>query len=94
MRLRVQYTAQLRAVIGLAEEEVELPEGTSLGELVVRLAHELHREAAPHLLTAAGDVQPSLLVAVNQQAVSPREARTRRMAAGDTVTLMPPIGGG
>lgn len=94
MRLRVQYTAQLRAVIGLAEEDVDLPEGSSLGDLVGRLANELHREAAAHLLTATGDVQPSLLMAVNQQAVPSREARTRRMAAGDTVALMPPIGGG
>jgi len=94
MRLRVQYTAQLRTVVGRAEEEVELPEGSSLAELLVRLASELRREAAPYLLTSTGELQPSLLVALNKGAVSSREAHGTAVSAGDVVTLMPPIAGG
>ena len=33
MKLRVQYMAQLRSVIGCAEEEVELPDGSNLAAL-------------------------------------------------------------
>jgi molybdopterin converting factor small subunit len=94
MRLRVQYTAQLRAAVGRAEEEVELPEGSSLAELLLHLASELCREAAPFLLTPSGDLQPSLLVAVNKGAVSPRDARAVRISTGDVVTLLPAIAGG
>jgi molybdopterin converting factor small subunit len=94
MRLRVQYTAQLRTVVGRTEEEVELPEGSSLAELLVHLASELRREAAPFLLTAGGELQPSLLVAVNTGAVSSRDARAVLVGPGDVVTLLPPIAGG
>ena len=94
MRLRVQYTAQLRAVIGRSEEEIELPEGSNLAELLVYLASELYREAAPYFLTSGGELQPSLLVAVNKGAVSPRDAHAVLVNAGDVVTLLPPIAGG
>jgi molybdopterin converting factor small subunit len=94
MRLRVQYTAQLRAVVGRSEEDIELPEGINLAELLVHLASEVRREAAPFLLTAGGELQPSLLVAVNQGAVSTCNARTLLINPGDVVTLLTPIAGG
>ncbi len=94
MRLRVQYTAQLRTVVGRTEEEIEFPEGSNLAELLVHLASELRREAAPFLLTAGGELQPSLLVALNHGAVSSCNARAVLVNAGDVVTLLPPIAGG
>lgn len=94
MRFRVQYTAQLRTVVGRAEEEIELPEGCNLAAVLVHVAQQLRREAAPYLLAASGDVQPSLLVAVNHTAVAPSEAGTRTIREGDIVMLMPPIAGG
>jgi hypothetical protein len=76
MRLRVQYTAQLRTVSGRAEDEVEVPEGSNLAELLRRVASELPLEAAPYLLTPGGELQPSLLVAVNNGAAMSCEAQS------------------
>ena len=94
MRLRVQYTAQLRTVVGRTEEEVELPEGSNLAELLLHLASTVRSETAPFLLTAGGEVQPALLVAVNKEAVLSRDARAVLVNSGDVVTLLPPIAGG
>lgn len=94
MRLRVQYTAQLRTAIGRSEEEIELPEGSSLYDLIALLASDRHRETAPFLLRPGGEMQPSLLVTVNTRAVPAGEARSMRISAGDVVMLMPPIAGG
>lgn len=94
MRLRVQYTAQLRTVVGRTEEEVEIPEGSSLAELVLHVALNLRTEASPHLLTSCGELQPSLLVAVNNGAVAPHHARSVFVSSGDVVMFMPPIAGG
>ena len=94
MRLRVQYTAQLRTVVGRAEEEINLPEGSNLAELLMYLASETRREAAEYLLDSGGGLQPSLLVAVNNRAISACEARAVTMNTGDIVTLLPPIAGG
>lgn len=94
MRFRVQYTAQLRTVVRRAEDEIELPESSTVSELLVHVAQRLRPEAAPYLLTPGGEVQSSLLVAVNQTAVAPREAGTVCIHEGDVVILMPPIAGG
>jgi MoaD family protein len=94
MRLRVQYTAQLRTVVGRTEDEVDLPEGSNLAELLLRVASEMCREAAEYLLAPGGELQPSLLVAVNGRAISTRMAGTVPINTGDVVILLPPIAGG
>jgi len=94
MKLRVQYTAQLRTAIGCAEEEVELPEGSSLAVLLDHLANLRGHEAAKHLLNPAGDAPHSLLVIVNDAAKPASLARTTVLRPGDTISLLPPIAGG
>lgn len=93
MKLRVQYMAQLRAVIGQAEEAVELPEGTRLSELLAHLA-ATHEKARSHLVTDRGHARPSLLIVVNEAAVSAREAEAAVLRPNDVITLLPPIAGG
>jgi molybdopterin converting factor small subunit len=94
MKLRILYSAQLRTAAGLAREDLDLAESISLAELLHSLASERGREVAMHLLTAAGKIQPSLLLAVNGFAVSVHEAAATPLKPGDEVLLMPPIAGG
>jgi molybdopterin converting factor small subunit len=94
MRLRVQYTAQLRTAAGRSEDEVDLPEGSNLAELLVHVASVLGREAVGYVLTSDGQLQPSLLVAVNNGAIATHEARDVLVNSGDVVMLLPPIAGG
>ncbi len=93
MKVTVHYTAQLRTVVGEASDTVELPEGCSLLDLLVRLA-SIRAEAAPHLVAESGAARPSLLCAVNDAGVSARESATKSLHDGDIVTLLPPIAGG
>ena len=93
MKLRVQYMAQLRAAVGQAEEAVELPDGSSLADLLNQLANT-HSAARSHFVTETGHARPSLLIVVNDSAVSAREAGTTALHSDDIVTLLPPIAGG
>lgn len=93
MRLRIQYTAQLRNAAGCAEEDVELPDGCSLAALLAHLAGR-SQEIGRHLLTDSGQAQPSLLVAINGSAMPALTAAATRVNCGDVVTLLPPIAGG
>ncbi len=93
MKLRVQYMAQLRTAVGQAEEVVELPNGNSLAELLNQLANT-HSAARSHFVTETGHARPSLLIVVNNSAVSAREAATTALHSDDVVTLLPPIAGG
>jgi molybdopterin synthase sulfur carrier subunit len=93
MKLCVQYMAQLRPLMNRDEEHVTVPDHCSVTSLLALLSAQ-QPNAADHLLTAAGHVRPSLLIAVNGAAVATHEAATRQLAAGDVVTLLPPIAGG
>ncbi len=93
MKLRVQYMAQLRAVVGRAEEEIELSEGGSLADLLNQLA-TTYVAASSHFVTEARQARPSLLIVVNDSAVSARETAATVLHSNDVVTLLPPIAGG
>ncbi len=94
MKLQVRYTAQLRTLLGQAEEDVDLPEGSNLAELLRRVAGQRGPDAKEHLLMPTGEPRPSLLMVVNDAAVSAREAAAVVLQPGDVVTLLPPIAGG
>lgn len=93
MKLRVQYMAQLRTAIGQSEEEIELPDGTSVAGLLIQLART-HSATKSHFVTESGDARPSLLIVLNNSAVSARDAATTALHSDDVVTLLPPIAGG
>ena len=93
MKLRVQYLAQLRAAVGRADEVVELPDGGTLADLLNQLANT-HDAARSHFVTETGHARPSLLIVVNDGAVSAREAASTVLHSDDVVTLLPPIAGG
>jgi len=93
MKLRVQYTAQLRTAVGRPEDELELPDGSSLAILVGHLAQRLD-DVASHLIAADGQINRNLLVVVNGQVVGQSEAATTVLHDKDVVLLLPPIAGG
>lgn len=94
MKLRVQYSAQLRAVVGCSEEEVEVTDASGLEDLLQFLAGDRGEEARAHLLTDGGQIRDSLMVVVNGVAVPAPGVASIRLNSGDVVTLLPPVGGG
>jgi molybdopterin synthase sulfur carrier subunit len=94
MKLRVQYTAQLREAVGRPHDELELPEGSSLADLLRQLAVQMDEAAAAHLIAPGGRLRPSLLVVVNESATSIHVAAATVLRHGDVVLLLPPIAGG
>lgn len=94
MKVRVQYTAQLRTAIGRSEEDAELPDGSTLTALLGHLAQRHNHVASHHLLTSTGRAQISLLVVVNDSAVAAHQLDSILLRAGDVVALLPPIAGG
>ena len=93
MKVRVQFTAQLRAAVGRSDAEIELPDGSSVAALLEHLAVQLDG-AAPHLVASGGQVLSGLLVVVNNSATSAQNGSAIVLRAGDAVMLLPPIAGG
>jgi sulfur carrier protein ThiS len=94
MNVCVEFTGQLKTAIGQASDRVEVPEGATLAMLLAQLGRRCGDEARPHLLNASGQMQPSLLVAINGSAVPSRQAGATVLRDGDSVVLLPPIAGG
>jgi molybdopterin converting factor small subunit len=94
MKIRVQYTGQLRSAIGRAEDDLELPDSTTLAALLHDLAARLGAGAAAHLATDGGGLPCGLLIVRNGTALGASEAMQTHLAGGDTIALLPPIAGG
>ena len=93
MTLRFQYTGQLAAAAGTAEETVELAEGAILGAVLKNLADRHGPGFGDLLFDAMGRVRPTLLVALDGvQASGEKEAQLLDRVS--EVLLMTPIAGG
>lgn len=81
MNVRVRCFAAVREIVGVGELVVELPEGSTLDQLI----HQLQSQF-PKLQALTG----SLLFSVNREYAS----TDKKLAAGDEVALIPPVSGG
>ncbi|MBM4000542.1 MAG: MoaD/ThiS family protein [Planctomycetes bacterium] len=94
MKVRVEYMGPLRTAADCSGELMEINDGSSIAELVARIAARGGADAARHLLSPDGSMIPSLLIAVNGTAAPLAAAHHDILRDGDTVLLMPPIAGG
>lgn len=78
--VQVRFFAHYRDLAGRQDCEVELSEGSTVGDLVQRLRADPQLESLP----------PEPLVAVNRDYAD----YGRRLATGDEVALIPPVSGG
>lgn len=81
MRVRVLFFGMLKDVAGKGSDSVELPDRSSVRDLLLR--YESQSEAFRRAL-------PSLAIAVNQQYASPQT----NLNPDDEVALLPPVSGG
>lgn len=81
MRVRVLYFGVLKDVSGCSQEEMELPDGACVGDLVMRCRARRGQ---------AGGVWDSIAVAVNQTYARAGDL----LGDGDEVALLPPVSGG
>jgi len=91
MKVRVAYHGQLRLAAGAAGEELEVPAGSSVADVLQHAARR-HGVLRSVLLGPNGQPSRAVLVAVGDRQVRPGESVALR--DGDVVTLLPPIGGG
>ena len=92
MKVTVTYMAQIKLAAGVSEEEVALEQPCSAAELVRRLAERHGAALYRLLLTDAGEMQPTILMFVNE--VQVRGASGVVLGDGDEVAFLSPIAGG
>ena len=93
MQITIQYESQVRRAAGVTSETIEVPDGCcSIRDCIRTVAAAHEPELKPMLVNSDGEVQPTLLVFLNDiQIVRSSESM---LSDGDTLTLMTPISGG
>ena len=81
MKVRVQFYAQLREVIGMHELELEVPQGTTVRELLEKVYTQ---KPALH------EHDKSILIGAGLEFVD----RNYKLNPGEEIAIMPPVQGG
>ena len=87
MRIRVRYFARFRFLVGTGEEELDVPEGITVGTLL-NILKERHPELKSEVFAQNEDADVN--VSKNGRYVSFDEP----LSEGDIVALFPPVSGG
>ena len=93
MKVKIEYSAQMKKSIGHAVEEMDLPESTTVQDLVVKIATREGEPLSSFLLDATGQLGGSILLFLNDEQVlwaGPGAA----LKDGDVLTIATPIAGG
>ena len=89
MNVTVNFTTQLKAAIGSAEQVITLSEGATAEQAIKSLA-EQHSEHFSKFVLSNGQLMPSILLALNDQQVD----ADAKLKDGDVLTLLSAISGG
>lgn len=79
--MKVQFFSQLKEIAGTSELTLDLPDGTSVAELLARLYRDF---------PALAQWERNLLVGVGVDFVG----REHRLSPNDEIAIMPPVQGG
>ena len=92
MRISVQYTTQLKAALGIGQEEVSTETNTTLPQLFAQLASSHGSPFIDHVMDDTGQLRPAIIVCVDDRQVELSDDVA--LHDGATVTLLSAISGG
>ena len=96
-RVNVSYLGLVRNVIGCQEEEIGIPPGTTVGELLARLAERHGEPFRLSVFNRNGGLRPTVLVCVNDCDVAELGGFQTRLESAERISVVvgvyPPEGG-
>ena len=92
MQVTVEYAAQVKQAAGVGSESVELDEGSSVRDLILRVADRHGDSLRRVILGDDGNPHPSILLFVADSQIRWDSAEPLRDV--DVITLLSPVSGG
>lgn len=92
MNLTVRYMAQLKAAAGNPMDRVELTRSQSVGQVLAGLSEQHGETFRQLLLTPDGNLQPTLLLFLGEDQITPDTVVPRRDS--EVLTVLSPMAGG
>ena len=93
MRLELKFFATFRAIVGQKTVDREVPDGSTVGDVLSTLQSE-YPDMADRLLDEDGEVRDQLSILKNGQNVVHMEGAATPLDNDDTLSVFPPVAGG
>lgn len=90
MKVRVTFSAHLRAAAGRGDVEVTVPDQSHISDAILAAAREAGPKLSDAVLDTEGKPRESLLLFINDE----QTAASGALTDGDEVTIIAPISGG
>lgn len=95
MKIKVRYFTTLRELAKTSEEEIEMKEGSIFIDLIKKIALKYGEEALNYLFDKkSGVIDPSIQFLINGISIHNLQGPRTELKEGNTVAIIPPIGGG
>lgn len=96
MKVSVRFFTVLREITGKREENLQFAaeEKVTVSLVLRKLAQMYGKDFADYVFATSGEVRGFLQFLVNGKSVAALEGLETRLADGDVLAIVPPVGGG
>ena len=94
MKVEVKFFTSLREITGKKTEEIQIQEKTTVKDILTILSEKYGKNFREYIYSKNGKVQGFLSFLVNGKNINAVEGFETKLRKGDTVAILPPVGGG
>lgn len=94
MKVKVRFFTVLRELTGKRESVLDFPKVVTVGELIEHLAEIHGQKFRSYVYDSKGKIKEHLQFLVNGYNIDAMNGLETMLKDGDTVAIIPPIGGG
>ena len=94
MKVKILFFTNLREITRKKEEEIELPNTATIGQLLNHVSEKYGQLFIKYLYDEKGDARSHLTFLVNRRNATNLQGNKTKLRDGDKVAIIPPIGGG
>jgi molybdopterin synthase sulfur carrier subunit len=92
--VEVKSILTTKQIMGSGQQQISLPKGSSLSDLLDVLLARWGRELEEHLFDPGGGLWPHINIMVNGRHFAFTGRMQTKLEHGDSILIMPPAGGG
>ncbi len=94
MRITVKFFTTLREITGKREEEIEASNPITVKELLIRLSQKYGQKFADYVYDEDRKARSYLQFLINGRSATTLQGFETKLNDGDSIAIIPPVGGG
>jgi MoaD family protein len=94
MKIKIKFFTSLREITDKKVDEIQLQNSITVKELLVILSEKYGKKFKEYIYNKKGEVQDFLSFLVNGKNINVLQGFDTKLKQGDTIAILPPVGGG